>query len=56
MNGFMFQLHDKNSITHIYNALQFTKHFHLSHLILTTLLVRYYYSHFVDKEIEVQRD
>lgn len=56
MNGFMFKLYDKNSIIHIYNALQLTKHFHLSYLILTTLLGKYYYPHFIDKEIEAQRD
>lgn len=42
--------------SHTFNALQLTKHFHISYLILTTLLVRYYYPHFRDKAIEVQRD
>lgn len=56
MNGFMFKLYDKNNITHIYNALQLTKHFHTSYLILTTMLDRYYCPHCIDKEIEAQRD
>lgn len=56
MNGFMFKLYDKNNITRIYNALQLTKHFHLSYFILTTKLGRSYYPHFIDKEIEAQRD
>lgn len=56
MNGLMFKSCDKNNITHIYNALQLTKHFHINYLILTTMLARYYYPHFKDKEVEVQRD
>lgn len=36
------KLCDKNNITHIYNALQPTKHFHIKHLILTTVLGRNY--------------
>lgn len=56
MHGFMFKLHDKNNIAHIYNALQLTKHFRISYIILTTMLGRYYYPHFIDKEIEAQRD
>lgn len=52
----MFKLYDKNNITHTYNGLQLTKHFHINYLVLTTLLGRYYYPHFLDKEIEAQSD
>lgn len=56
MNECGFKLFDKNNITHIYNALQLTKHFHTSYLILTTMLGRYYYPPCIDKEIEAQKD
>lgn len=46
-----FKLYDENNAIHILNALQLIKHFHISHLIQTSMSGRYHYPHFIDKKL-----